>query len=244
MNLFHKTSRWTSLCAIASLIFACALLTQSVQAAPLKEVVSDDFEKGTGSWEVIGGTWELVKTDNGQSYRMTGKTDYEPKVRSPKIISLVKDLVVGDFEFTAKIQSTAHEAGNHQDMCVFWGFQDPRHFYYVHLGKKADPLACQIFIVNGKPRSKITANGTDGTPWVKDKWHDLKVVRRVADGTIEVYFDDMTKPHMTAKDTTFTWGRIGIGTFDDNGNWDNIIIQGEVVKPKKVRSSSNVSRRS
>ena len=31
---------------------------------------------------------------------------------------------------------------------------------------------------------------TSGTNW-DEKWHDVKIVRRVADGTIEVYFDDI-----------------------------------------------------
>ena len=40
-------------------------------------------------------------------------------------------------------------------------------------------------------------------------------MRKVADGTIEIYFDDMKKPLMTANDKTFAWGQIGLGTFDD-----------------------------
>jgi len=27
----------------------------------------------------------------------------------------------------------------------------------------------------------------------------------------------MDKPLMAARDTTFTWGQIGVGTFDDHG---------------------------
>ena len=54
----------------------------------------------------------------------------------------------------------------------------------------------------------------------------MKVVRRVEDGTMNVYFDDMEKPFMTAKDKTFTWGQVGIGTFDDHGNFDDITLRG------------------
>ena len=39
---------------------------------------------------------------------------------------------------------------------------------------------------------------------------------------MKVYFDDMTKPLMTAQDTTFGAGEIGIGTFDDSGNFDDV----------------------
>jgi hypothetical protein len=59
-----------------------------------------------------------------------------------------------------------------------------------------------------------------------DDWHQVKIVRRVADGTIDVYFDNMSKPHLRANDRTFLWGQVGIGTFDDNGNWDDIQLRG------------------
>ena len=46
------------------------------------------------------------------------------------------------------------------------------------------------------------------------------------EGTIEIYFDDMQKPVMTAKDKTFAWGQIGIGTFDDTSDWDDVVLRG------------------
>jgi hypothetical protein len=141
--------------------------------------------------------------------------------------------LVGDFEITARVLNTNDGAGNHQDVCIFWGYQDPSHFYYVHLGKKADPHSCQIMIVDGAPRKMITVKKSPGTPW-DGKWHEVKVVRRVADGSMEVYFDDMETPVMTAQDNTFAWGRVGLGTFDDHGNWDDFTLRGvRVSKPEK-----------
>jgi hypothetical protein len=51
-------------------------------------------------------------------------------------------------------------------------------------------------------------------------------VRRIEDGAIEVYFDDLTTPVMTATDKRFSWGRVGIGSFDDTGNWDDVTLRG------------------
>ena len=47
---------------------------------------------------------------------------------------------------------------------------------------------------------------------VKDLSHGI--IGTAADGTIEVYFDDLKSPAMTATDKTFAWGRLGIGSFD------------------------------
>jgi hypothetical protein len=142
---------------------------------------------------------------------------------------LLKDVKVGDFVLTARIQNTAKDAGPHRDLCIVWGYQDPAHFYYVHYGAKPDPHACQIFIVNNAPREKITDKEAKGTPW-NDDWHNIKIVRRIADGTMEAYFDDMKTPFMAAHDKTFTWGQVGVGTFDDHGNFDDIELRGERMK--------------
>src|SRR3984893_14430006 len=109
-------------------------------------------------------------------------------------------------------------------MCLFFGYQDPAHFYYVHIAKKADDHANQIFIVNGAERKKISTKSTAGTPW-DDKWHDVKIVRK-GRGAIEIFFDDMKPPIMTAEDKTFTWGQVGLGSFDDSGNWAEVRVHG------------------
>lgn len=230
------------LAALSRLIFklpACLMLlgvaAASCRAAePLPLLATEDFENGLSYWQTTDPNpgksyWRIESlTSRGQPnhvLRVLGKSDYQPPHRSPHSICLRKNLVVGDFELTVDVQNTSVDAGPHRDLCLFWGYQDPSHFYYVHFGAQADPHACQIFIVNDAPRIMITVDQATGTPWT-DGWHRLKVVRKVDDGTIEVFFDAMDKPLMTARDTTFTWGQIGIGTFDDHGNFDNLVLRG------------------
>jgi hypothetical protein len=57
-------------------------------------------------------------------------------------------------------------------------------------------------------------------------------MRQVRDGKIEVFFDDMKKPVMTAKDKTFTWGRVGVGSFDDTANWSDVRVHGTKAENK------------
>jgi hypothetical protein len=211
-------------------------------AETLPLLYADDFEHGMERWQTSDPnpaelSWQIVdlKGADGKptkAFRVTGKSDYQPPFRSPPNFALLKDLTLGDFEITADVQSTNVDAGAHRDMCIFWGYQDPAHFYYVHFGAKSDPNACQIFIVNNAARRPITEKTAKGTPWTAG-WHKVKVVRRIADGTIEAYFDDMEKPFMAAHDTTFKWGRAGLGTFDDHGNWDNFELRGVEAKPEQ-----------
>jgi hypothetical protein len=202
-------------------------------------LLHEDFERGIERWQTtdpVGAepVWKIIEVGKpgNHALRVTGTSKYQPPHRSPHSITLLKDVVVGDFELTARVQETNVNAGPHRDLCIFWGYQDPSHFYYVHFGAQADPHACQIFIVNDAPRKMITVNQAKGTPWTED-WHEVKVVRRVDDGTIAVYFDDLEKPFMTAKDKTFTWGQIGVGTFDDHGNFDDITLRGVRAEKKQ-----------
>jgi acetyl esterase/lipase len=50
----------------------------------------------------------------------------------------------------------------------------------------------------------------------------VKLIRRASTGEITVYFDDFDRPIMQATDTTFGAGRIGIGSFDDQDEFDDI----------------------
>jgi hypothetical protein len=220
--------------------FVCMCVRGAAVGQDLPLLVEDDFDKGMDRWETTDPegadpVWkiETIERDGKQDkvLRVTGTSKYEPPHRSPFSIALVKEVVVGDFVMTAKVQNTNPTAGAHRDLCLFWGYQDPAHFYYVHLGARPDPHSCQIFIVNDAPRTMISELTSEGTPWT-DGWHDVKVVRRVQEGLIEVYFDDMERPVMTARDKTFAWGRVGLGTFDDHGNFDEFRLRGERVERK------------
>ena len=215
----------TILAVVLTLVMGTPAVAAEGSKLPL--VYEDDFEKGADHWQPTDAdAWKITETDRGKVYNQFKNSKYKPPHRSPYNISLLKDVSVGDFVLTVKVQSTNSGAGAHRDMCMFFNYQDPAHFYYVHLGMRPDPHSSQIMIVNDAPRVMITKNKSPGIPW-DDDWHDVKIVRKVADGTIEIYFDDMSKPVMTAVDKTFTTGQVGLGSFDDNGNWDDFKLWGD-----------------
>ncbi len=191
-------------------------------------VAAEDFDAGADLWEMTDSAqWRAVR-DGARTYlaMVTEKNEYTPKVRSPTSIALLRDVEVADFTFDVSLQYTFRDYG-HASLCLFFGYQDPEHFYYVHFGKKADAHANSIFIVDGKPRVSIAATRTDGTDWDRE-WHRARIRRDVESGSIEVFFDDMEKPVMTAVDRTFQWGRVGVGSFDDKGNFDTIRLRGNL----------------
>jgi hypothetical protein len=199
-------------------------------AGDLPLVLKDDFERDdSAGWEFTDpSAWKITRAEGGRVLDQHKVSQYSPAVRSPLNIALAKGLDVGDFVMDLKVHSTTRDYP-HRDLCLFFGHQDPSHFYYVHLGKQADPHANSIFLVDGKPRVSIAETRTEGTPWT-DRWHHVRLVRTVKNGLIQVYFDDMDKPAMTAHDKTFTHGRLGVGSFDDTGQFDDLQVWGERVK--------------
>ena len=163
------------------------------------------------------------------------ESDYRGPHRSPFNIALIEDLLVGSFVLEADLLQTGREYG-HRDMCVFFNFQDPAHFYYVHMAAQTDPHAHNIFIVDDAPRTKISDTTTEGIEWGQKEWHRVRVKRDAERGTIKVYFDDMSEPIMTAQDEHFRQGHMGFGTFDDTGMIDNIRVWAPEAKEERVKA--------
>jgi len=214
--------------AVALLANANVLMaTEDGPPTDLPLVFSEDFDDGHDRWDLTDkDAWTLREVDGNKVFGLNKrKSAYEPKVRSPHNIALIKDMELSDFVIIFKVKSTK-DTGNHRDCCVFFCHTDPTHFYYCHLGAKPDPHSGQIMIVNDAPRKAMTEN-KNLTPWKSETWHQVKLTRRSSDGVIKVYFDDMQKPHMEVKDTTFSKGRIGIGSFDDMNDFDQIRVYGK-----------------
>ena len=184
-------------------------------------VFSEDFEKWRDRWEVTDeASWtHRVVAGNGVFGINRRESAYKPPFRSALHIALIKDVTAADFVLTFKVRSTK-DTGNHRDCCIIFNHQDPANFYYAHLGAKPDPASGQIMIVQNAPRRPLTQN-TKPVPWT-DQWHQVKVVRDASKGSIEVFFDDMTTPQLSANDKTFGKGRIGIGSFDDMNDFDDV----------------------
>lgn len=193
-------------------------------------VLDENFSAGSSQWMPTDPTgWKLFDVEGSKAFGLSNKNSkYKPKFRSPWNIAMLKDVVVSDCVLEAKVQSTVAEYG-HRDVCLVFGYQSPQRFYYTHFASKMDPNANQIFIVNDAARVKISEKTSDGVKWT-DGWHHVKIVRKVEDGLIEAYFDDLATPIMMAHDKTFTWGQIGIGSFDDTARYSEVKLWGSVVK--------------
>jgi hypothetical protein len=122
---------------------------------------------------------------------------------------------VGSFTLDVDVRSHG------ESMAIEFNYEDPIHFYYVHLSNvrgAQDFRHNGIYIVNGEPRRRIT--GVDAAPALPDhKWHHVRIVRNVSDGSIKIYMDHEDSPRFSVVDHHFTCGQVGLGSFDETGDY-------------------------
>jgi len=198
-----------------------AILALAGCASPEYEL---DFE-APASIEAFDFTDPAVWRWADASLELFGASAYTPPHRSPLNIALLRDVVAGDFVLEAELMQTGREYG-HRDMCLFFCFESPERYYYVHLAPAPDANAHNVFLVAAAPRRKLAPVAAAGVDWGENLWHRVRLVRESSTGKIEVYFDDMHTPVLEAYDTTLKAGHIGFGSFDDTGRVRHVRMRG------------------
>jgi hypothetical protein len=165
--------------------------------------------------------WAHVAMDGGYA-EWTGFS-YNPPYRSPFSMAIIKDQKFSSLVLEVEVMQTSM-TGGHRDFCVMWNIVDPSHFYYAHIGAAHDGVSHNIHIVNMADRTAITTMYDAGFDWGTDEWKKIRLVRDAVSGSMEIYGGDATMPMLTANDTTFTDGYVGVGAFDDTGRVRNLRI--------------------
>jgi hypothetical protein len=169
---------------------------------------------GSGKWTVRDGllVLEAAGTPAG-------------KIRRPSAIAVLRSEPFGDVTLSADVRCTAAmpDKTPRRDVELIFGYQSPTRFYYVHLSATRDDVHNGIFVVNDADRHRIDTKSD--VPILQDQaWHRVRVHRALATGRIEVFADDKPDPIMIATDTTLGAGRVGVGSFDDTGEFRAIRV--------------------
>jgi hypothetical protein len=199
-----------------------SLATPAVQSdVKLQPQISEsrglaDFDlDGNGNWNVHGPVLTLDKAG------VPGG-----KIRRPAALAILKGEPLTDLTFRLELKSTAPVDLAVRDVQLIVGYQSPSQFYYVHLSAKTDAVHNGIFLVNNADRVRID-QPTSKAHLTDQDWHRVRLERNIATGRIDVFFDDHAAPILSAVDKTLTWGRVGVGSFDETGEFRNIEVTGK-----------------
>ena len=162
----------------------------------------------------------VSKTENGRTYIHMLRPRDPGVPRRPLQFARLKNVNIGSFDLSVK---TRREG---RSMIIVFNYVDTLHFYYTHVSHDRgtfQPVHNGIFLVDGGPRRRIA--GLEAQPALPDtKWHTIRVVRNVKTGLIQVYSDVQKAPLFSVVDHHFTCGQIGLGSFDETGDFTDLTI--------------------
>lgn len=202
-----------SLVAVVFGTFALAAqsLTLKPEISERRGLVEFDLD-GNGSWIVRNGTLILEKAGIPSG-----------PIRRPAALAILKSEPLRNLTYSVELRSTAPVDLAVRDVQLIVGYQSPSQFYYVHLAAKTDAVHNGIFLVNNADRKRID-EPTSTARFVDLAWHRVRLERDVGTGTIRVFVDDDKTPALSAIDRTLTWGRVGVGSFDETGEFRNLHV--------------------
>ncbi len=196
--------------------------------------MSETFQAGTAkawSWRE-GDDWAVVEEDGGNRvFALRSLGTHGEKPRRPVSFALWKGASFSDFVLTCRVRCTDDVKRSGRSLIIVFDYTDYKHFYYVHLCNFSDAVHNNLLIVNEEDRKPLLPGGKAKPTLTDGAWHRVKIVRRASDGLIEVYYDDMDTPLHRAFDKTHTWGLIGVGTFHSKGDFDDVMVEGELRLP-------------
>jgi hypothetical protein len=218
----------------APLLFLLVLTLgcHNADGSGLPFLVGYDFEDGQedGFLSKSDASWQVTEEDGSLVYQLLAPGEFGA-VRAPAAWSVLQGFPVSSFSFTGRLKSHTDPDVVVRDLCVIFHYQDPTHFYYAHFAASSDEVHNIIGLVNGADRVKINREpaGESVFRLTDSAWHDFKVTFVAATGEIEAFLDDMETPILTASDSTLPQGLVGVGSFDDTGSFDDLMLWGEVV---------------
>jgi hypothetical protein len=218
-----RAARSLSTFALAMLAVA---LTSAIPAAAQgsKDVtLQDDFTPGSLDRLEMPFPEDWVILKDGQLPYLHMLRMRDPGVpRRPLQFARLKGVTVGSFTLDVKARR------QQRSVIVVFDYVDTLHFYYAHLSVDTGTKVAVhngVFIVDGAERRRIT--GLTAPSALPDQsWHDVRIVRDVVSGSIQVFMDQQKTPLFSVVDRTFLCGQIGFGSFDETGDFAQVHLKG------------------
>jgi hypothetical protein len=135
-----------------------------------------------------------------------------------------------------KVTVEAEVKRNGRSVVVVYAWQDPSHYNYAHIS--SDAAAKQnvhngMFHIFGGERSRISP--LDGPASLDSTdWTPVKLVFDGETGHCYVEVNGKRNPSLEAVDMSLRWGRVGLGSFNETGDFRHVRITGEMREPGDV----------
>ena len=173
-------------------------------------------------WSVPAASdWKVEKQDGVAMLRLVTPRGPLPGPRRPIQFALAE---TPEFR-SVTVDLDARPHGH--SLIVVFAYRDAAHFNYAHLstdsGEK-EHVHNGIFHVYGGERVRISAEAGPAAFRATDRWHHVRLTHDGSSGAVEVSVDGRMIPALHAIDLSLGGGRVGIGSFDETGDFKNVRI--------------------
>ncbi len=178
---------------------------------------------------VFGGKWVVEhasdwSVEDGVLHLKVAADPAPGQPRRPTKIALL------DSKPYRKVTIEGEVKRNARSLILVYAWQDDAHYNYAHMS--TDAAAKQVvhngmFHIFGGERVRISP--LDGPPSFESQdWTPVKLVFDGDTGRCIVEVGGRRNPSLEAVDLSLRWGRVGLGSFNETGDFRNIRVSGEV----------------
>ncbi len=180
-------------------------------------------------WRVpIAADWRVDNSGPQPVLRLIAPRGPLPGPRRPIQFALAETPDFG----TVTVDLDARPLGH--SLIIVFAYRDPAHFDYAHLSIDAatrEHVHNGIFHVYGGERVRISSEEGPAAFAATNRWYHVRLIHDGNSGAVDVRVDGQPIPALHAVDVSLRTGKVGIGSFDETGDFKSVSIQGKATVP-------------
>jgi hypothetical protein len=169
--------------------------------------------------------WKIEQGSGGAAvlHLLTGK---EPPSTGPRRPFQFAIAAAGPFR---RVTVEADVRPLARSLILVYAYQDSAHFNYAHLSVDTASKESHhngVFHVYGGERVRISDVAGPAAFSASKQWYHVVMQWDGASGLVEVNVNGVPVPALRAVDLSLKSGKVGLGSFDETGEFRNVRIQG------------------
>ena len=168
--------------------------------------------------------WKIDKENGDQVlHLLVGKDPPSTGPRRPMQFAVAQ---TADF---SKVMVEADLKPLARSLMIVFAYRDSAHFNYAHLSTDTATKESHhngIFHVYGGERVRISSESGPAAFAATNHWYHVVLTHDGRTGMVQVNVDGKSVPALRATDVSLTSGKVGLGSFDETGEFKNVKITG------------------
>jgi hypothetical protein len=199
------------------------LIAILLAASPL--IGGDTIAAFDHQWMVpVGSDWKVTGEGGDQILELLTPRGPLPGPRRPIQFAVAQTPDFGNVNVELDMRPRS------RSLVIVFSYRDAAHFDYAHLsidtGLK-QPVHNGIFHVFGGERVRISSQAGPPAFPETNHWYHVVLKHEEKSSSVQVAVDGRDIPALRGVDLSLTSGKIGLGSFDEVGDFKNVKITGE-----------------